>query len=109
MTRYLLIILSFSILSSCALQKHELPPFADIHLHFNWDHEELLSAKEAVNILEAHNVTLAVVSSVPSHYALKLKEEAGDWIVPFVTPYYHAGNRLNWYFDKTLVGKIRKL
>ena len=51
----------------------------------------------------------AVVSSVPSHYALKLKEAGGDWVIPFVTPYYHAGNRLNWYFDKTLVGKIRKL
>ena len=97
------------LLTACTLPKNELPPFADIHLHFNWDHEELLSAKEAVNILEEHNVVLAVVSSVPSHYSLKLKEAGGDWIIPLVTPYYHAGNRLNWYFDKTLVGKIRKL
>ena len=103
-------IICFMSLTACSLPtKHELAPFADIHLHFNWDHEELLSAKEAVKILEDHNVVLAVVSSVPSHYSLKLKEAGGDWIIPLVTPYYHAGNRLNWYFDKTLVGKIRKL
>ena len=74
------------LLTACTLPKNELPPFADIHLHFNWDHEELLSAKEAVNILEEHNVVLAVVSSVPSHYSLKLKESGGDWIIPLVTP-----------------------
>ena len=76
MKYFFLIIFSLMVLTACSLPKHELPPFADIHLHFNWDHEELLSAKEAINILEAHNVTLAVVSSVPSDYALKLKEEA---------------------------------
>ena len=78
MKHFILILFSLFILTACSLPKHELPPFADIHLHFNWDHEELLSAKEAVNILEAHNVTLAVVSSVPSHYSLKLKEVAGN-------------------------------
>ena len=109
MKYFLLIVFSLVVFTACSLPKHELPPFADIHLHFNWDHEELLSAKEAVKILEDHNVVLAVVSSVPSHYSLKLKEAGGDWIIPLVTPYYHAGNRLNWYFDKTLVGKIRKL
>lgn len=96
-------------LTACTFPRHDQPPFADIHLHYNWDHEELKSAKETVEILYEHNITLAVVSSVPSDYALKLKKEGGDWIIPFVTPYYHAGNRLNWYFDKTLVSKIRKL
>ncbi|MCK5723843.1 MAG: hypothetical protein KAI84_15015, partial [Gammaproteobacteria bacterium] len=74
MKRFLLIAFSLMVLTACSLPKqHELSPFADIHLHFNWDHEELLSAKEAVKILEEHNVVLAVVSSVPSHYSLKLK------------------------------------
>ena len=88
---------------------NNLTPFSDIHLHFNWDHEELLSAKEAVDILKKHNVVFASVSSVPSHYALKLKKAAGDWIVPLITPYYHAGNRMNWYFDKKVVTEVRKM
>jgi len=109
MIRHLFIVFCIFNLAACSLPKNNLPPFADVHLHFNWDHEELLSAKEAVNILKEHNVVLAAVSSVPSDYALKLKEAGGDWIIPLATPYYHAGNRLNWYFDKKLVAEIRKL
>jgi len=107
-----LLIITFSIyLVACTVVSpgENLTPFSDIHLHFNWDHEELLTAKEAVDILKKHNVVFAAVSSVPSHYALKLKEAGGDWIVPLVSPYYHAGNRLNWYYDKKLVTKVRKL
>lgn len=111
MKNYFLILVGSIFLTSCSLQSRlpDLPPFADVHLHFNWDHEELLSAKEAINILKKHNVVLASVSSVPSHYSLKLKEAGGDWIIPLVSPYYHAGNRLNWYYDKNLVSEIRKL
>ena len=67
MKRYYLFILCLISVTACSLPKHDLAPFADIHLHFNWDHEELLSANDAVKILEDHNVVLAVVSSVPSH------------------------------------------
>jgi len=111
MKNSLLILASWFYLVACSLvnPSADLPPFSDIHLHFNWDHEELLSAKEAVDILKKHNVVFASVSSVPSHYALKLKEAGGDWIVPLASPYYQAGNRINWYYDKKLVGKIRKL
>lgn len=69
---FLLIVFTLTTLTACSLPKHELSPFADINLHFNWDHEELLSVKEAIKILEGHNVSLAVVSSVLSHYSLKL-------------------------------------
>ena len=109
----LLFLLCLVTLSACSIVSNEsktaLTPFADMHLHFNWDHEELLSAKEAVKILKDHNVVLAAVSSVPSHYSLKLKQAGGDWIIPLITPYYHAGNRLNWYFDKKVVTEVRKL
>jgi len=110
MKNSILILVSSVYLTACSLfnPAPALPPFADIHLHFNWDHEELLSAKEAVNILKKHNVVLASVSSVPSDYALKLKAAGGDWIIPFVSPYYHPANRLNWYYDKKLVAEIRK-
>lgn len=81
---------------------------ADIHLHFNWDQQELHSAQYAVDKLKQHNVVLASVSSVPSDFALKLRQAGGDWIIPFVSPYYHAGNRLNWYFDPEVITEVRK-
>lgn len=105
----ILFIISLLLLSACStVSQHDVSPFADMHLHFNWDHEELLSAKEAVAILEKHNVVLAAVSSVPSSYALKLSEAGGDWIIPFYSPYYHAGNRLNWFYDEQVVLETRQ-
>jgi len=104
-----ILLAGLSLVCSCASIKLGLSPFADVHLHFNWDHEELLSAEQAVEILKSHNVVLAAVSSVPSDYALKLKKAGGNWVIPFVSPYYHAGNRLNWYYDKKLVRKVRTL
>jgi len=108
MKRFVYIIGLLFLVSCTTVGRHDLPPFADMHLHFNWDHEELLTAKEAVEILKKHNVVLAAVSSVPSSYALKLSEVGGDWIIPFYSPYYHAGNRLNWFYDKQVVSEVRK-
>lgn len=105
----IVIIVASLLLASCAhLYEPGPKPFADMHLHFNWDQEELLSADEAVKILNKHNVVLAAVSSVPSSYALKLARAGGDWIIPFYSPYYHAGNRLNWFYDEKVVTETRK-
>ena len=53
-------------------------------------------------------MVLAAVSSVPSDFALKLAEAGKGWIVPFYAPYYHAGNRLNWFFDQKVVERTRE-
>lgn len=84
-------------------------PFADIHLHFSYTHDEVITPEQAINILEKNNVVLGVVSSEPSDYALKLAKVGSGWIIPFASPYYKSGNRLNWYLDKNLVSEIRKL
>lgn len=52
--------------------------FADVHLHYNWDQQEILSAQQAVAILRQHQVKLAVVFSTPSENALRLREAGGD-------------------------------
>ena len=85
--KVLFLTFSLMVLIACFLPKHELPPYADILLYFNWDHEELLSVKEAVKILEDHNVVLAVVSSVPSDYSLKLKKTGGDTLLSCWQPH----------------------
>ena len=66
---------------------------ADIHLHFNWNQEEVISAEEVLQRLREQNVTLALVTSVPSDNAVKLRDAGGDWIFPFYSPYINAGKR----------------
>jgi len=104
---YLLVI---TLAAGCASSAEtDAPPFADIHLHFSYTHEEIITPAEAVDILKKNNVVLAVVSSEPSAYALKLSRSSNGWILPFASPYYKSGNRLNWFLDAALVGEIRKL
>jgi len=82
---------------------------ADIHLHFNWDQEELVSAVEAIQILRKHNVTLAVVTATPAVNALKLRKAGGEWVLPILSPYLSGYSRHNWYTDKALLGKLRTM
>ena len=99
---------TFSVVGCQSMSQPERPPFADIHVHYNWDQDEVYTPEQALGDLRKHNVVLAVVSSVPSDFALKLSELGKDWIVPFYTPYYHAGNRLNWFYDEKVVDKARE-
>ena len=96
-------------LAGCqSVTQPEMTPFADIHLHYNWDHDEYYTPEQAIEDIRKHNVVLAAVSSVPSDFALKLADAGKGWIVPFYTPYYDAGNRLDWFFDLKVVDKTRQ-
>jgi predicted TIM-barrel fold metal-dependent hydrolase len=96
-------------LAGCqSVTQPEKTPFADIHLHYNWDQDEYYTPEQAIEDLRKQNVVLAAVSSVPSDYALKLSDAGKGWIVPFYSPYYHAGNRLNWFYDMKVVDKTRE-
>lgn len=85
----------------------ESPPFSDVHLHYNWDHQEVTAPEEAVRRLEANDVVLGVVSGVPSQRALKLREAGGPWIVPLFSPYTHHRGRYDWFKDPEVVTKAR--
>lgn len=85
-----------------------LAPMADVHLHFNWNQEEVISAEEVIAILRKQNVQLAVVFSRPSKMALKLREAGGDWVIPFWSPYYKAGIKHKWYRYREVVTEARK-
>jgi len=107
----ILLILTILLLQGCATTNNNQQDtaFSDIHLHFNYRHKEIISAKETVDILKAHDVVLATVSSEPASMALEMNEIAGDWVIPFASPYYKAGNRKTWYFDKNLLAEMRKM
>lgn len=97
-------------LSACAsLNTPDLPAMADIHLHFNWDQEELVSAEEAVQLLRKHNVVLAVVTSTPAANAVKLRKAGGDWVYPILSPYLTGYSRNNWFRGEQLLVKMRKM
>ena len=102
-----LVLLLSSLLTACATPKPAWPPFADVHLHYNWDHAETIGAGEAADMLRERNVVLGVVSSVPSAFARKLVAAGGGRIVALWSPYYRAGHRHDWFFDPEVVGQAR--
>ncbi|MEF8793766.1 amidohydrolase family protein [Thiohalorhabdus sp.] len=86
----------------------EKAPFADVHLHYNWDQEEVTTPQEAIDRLKANNVVLGVVSGTPSERALKLRKAGGKWIVPFFSPYIHHRGRADWFTDPKVVDRARE-
>lgn len=80
-----------------ALPVPAVEPVADVHLHYNWDQQELLDPAEAVERLDAAGVRLGVVSSVPAEHALLLSDQAPEWIVPLFSPYLEPTARWMWH------------
>lgn len=99
------------ITGGCAQSRQSVPPtkpFADVHLHYNWDQAEVIEPKTAIERLKRENIVLGVVSSVPSDFALSLRKAAGgDWIVPLFSPYITPQHRQSWYLDNTVVEQAR--
>jgi len=75
-------------------------PFADVHVHFNWDQKEIISAREVVARLKRANIAFTVVTSTPSELALEIKQAGGDLIIPFFSPYTHALGKQDWYLNE---------
>lgn len=84
------------------------PPFADAHIHYNWDQAEIISARAVVDKLKAAGVGLTMVSSVPSQLALELREAGGDWVIPFFSPYIHELGKRDWHLDQNVVSKAEQ-
>jgi hypothetical protein len=85
------------------LQATALPPFADIHVHYKWNQEELISAEEVVQILLENNTVLALVIGTPAEQALKLEQLVPQRILPVWSPYQAPGDWSTWAFDKTVL------
>jgi len=99
----ILFLAAFSSSAVCAA-----PPFADIHLHFNWDQKEIISAQEVVKRLKANNVVLATVSSTPPELALELSEAGKPLILPYFSPYLSATHRDRWFRDEEVLEKAEE-
>ena len=84
------------------------PPLADVHLHFNWDQREVLTAAEAVRRLQENGVVLGVVSSKPPSLALELAAAADGWIQAFFMPYLEPERKRDWYLDERVLPAARE-
>lgn len=78
-------------------------PFADIHVHFNWDQKEIVAASEIVARLRRNHVDFVVVAATPSTLALELAEAGGDLVIPIFSPYTHEMGRQDWYLDPDIL------
>jgi len=78
-------------------------PFADVHVHFNWDQREVIDAATVAHKLDAAGVEFAVVASTPSVLAQELAEAGGNRIIPLFSPYIHELGRNDWYRDPRVV------
>jgi hypothetical protein len=83
-------------------------PFADIHIHYNWDQKEIISAAEVIKRLRQANVGLTIVAGTPTRLALELRQAGGDWVLPFFSPYTHELGKRDWYRDQSVVAKAEQ-
>ena len=83
-------------------------PFADIHIHFNWDQKEIISALQIAEKIRKQNVAFTIVSSTPASLALELHAADRQRIVPFFSPYITPISRNNWYKDPNVLLQAEK-
>lgn len=104
------LLVTVMIFSACSVRSEPPPtaPMADIHLHYNWNQAEVISPEEVIEILKTHHVTHAVVSSRPSHLALKLRDVSNGQVLPIYSPYYKPGIKHTWYLKKSVLDEARK-
>ncbi len=97
--------LLFGALLACAVSAQAAEPFADTHIHFNWDQKELIDAAGVIAKLDAAGVEFAVVAGTPSPLALELARASDGRVIPLFSPYTHELGRRNWHLDRRVAEK----
>ena len=82
-------------------------PFADTHVHFNWDQRELIDAERVAAKLEAAGVEFAVAAGTPSELALELARASAGRVIPLFSPYIHEMGRRDWHLDPRVVARAQ--
>jgi len=98
------------LLCACSTTVHKESsdkPFADVHLHYNWDQAELVAPAQAIRTLLDHQVVLAVVFSTPTPSALQLTGRDNLRVIHFFSPYISVRNRSHWFYDEQVLVEAR--
>jgi len=96
------------LLAGLLLAAAEAEPIADIHLHWKWNQKEVTSPEQAIEILTAQEVGLAVVTGTPPELALELHGLAPDRVIPIYGIYRLPGEWSTWHHDQDLLGRVRQ-
>jgi len=95
------------VLFAAAVHAAELPIF-DAHIHYSEDAWNVVSPKEAIEILRSSGVKRALVSSSNDEGTQKLATEAPDLIVPELRPYRGVGETSRWVGDEAAVTYVEE-
>lgn len=88
---------------ACSAAAFAQQPFADVHVHFNWDQKELIDAGRIVEKLEAAGVEFAVAAGTPSALALELARASNGRVIALFSPYTYELGRRDWHQDAGVV------
>ncbi len=89
------------------LQAQSLPIF-DAHLHYDADHQTVISPAMAMDILDRNAIVAAVVTGRPPATALALEEAAPGRIVPLLGVYEERDDKENWHQDDGLPDRVEE-
>ena len=82
-------------------------PVADMHLHYKWTQQEVISPAAAIGLLDQENIVMGVVIGTPAELALELGSLAPARIVSIFSPYREGGDWHRWAFDADTVTRAR--
>jgi len=82
-------------------------PVADMHLHYKWTQQEVISPAAAIGLLDQENIVMGVVIGTPAELALELGSLAPGRIVSIFSPYREGGDWHRWAFDADTVTRAR--
>lgn len=74
----------------------------DAHLHYNEEDAQGFAPRDMIEILRAHRVQRALITSIPPQRVLSLHRLDPDRIVPFLGVYRDDWNKTNWFRDAHL-------
>ena len=82
-------------------------PVADMHLHYKWTQQEVISPAAAIGLLDQENIVMGVVIGTPAELALELGSLAPGRVVSIFSPYREGGDWHRWAFDADTVTRAR--
>ncbi|MDT8404964.1 amidohydrolase family protein [Sulfuriflexus sp.] len=93
---------------SLQVTSKDLPPLADVHVHYKWSQVEVTSPEEAVKAMQRNDVALAVVFGTPPELVLNLQGDARLQLVHFFQPYLQPFLKSNWFLNKRAPAAVRE-
>ncbi|GAA0401929.1 hypothetical protein GCM10009133_08390 [Cocleimonas flava] len=80
----------------------------DMHMHYKWSQKEVTSPEQAVQSLNQHNISHAVVIGKPAKNALLLQKLAPEKVIAIYSPYRDSQDWYRWQRNEKVLVEARK-